>query len=171
MKKYLFSIIILTALKFESFCQNDSGAYLKGCNEENYEKYFDSIHQQKKASIQDLGHSYYFYVRLRIDSNYHIGDFEIIEMPEVPLPEVAKKYIKYLFFSTAGKWEESDFISDKNIAKNLFFSVSLFNKKETISESLKDSDKHLEFLLSYMPSIARLKDYDLTNERWLHLSF
>src|SRR5450432_1717573 len=107
MRKLFFLItLFLFVSSLRSFSQNDTNAYLKGYNETNYFKYFDSLNSLKKATIQHLNHTYKCYVVFKVDTNAIVTDFELIEIPEARLPEIARRYIEDLFTSTNGKWQQ-----------------------------------------------------------------
>jgi hypothetical protein len=170
MKKYLITTLLLL-IWFTSFCQKDSLVFIKGYNETNYLQYFDSLHRIEKEILKSLNHSYYCYVKFEINSNNEVANFDLIEMPEAPLPALAKKYIKDLFLSSNNKWIKKKIPDSSHISEYLLFSVSLKNKRETIEETLKVDNKYFDFLLTYMPLQAKLKGYSLKDEKSLHLSF
>ncbi|MBC7936306.1 MAG: hypothetical protein H7Y86_13225 [Rhizobacter sp.] len=170
MKKFLLVPMLLTAYSI-SFAQKDAGFYLRGYQESGYQKYFDSQHQSGKGTIEELSSSCYFYVVFKIDSSANIFDFELIEIPEIPIPETAKKYIKNLFFSTRGKWEQKE-VSGKNaISEELLFSVSLLYKNEKIEDRINYADIAFQFALTELALQPRLKVYDLMREKKIYLSF
>ena len=107
----------------------------------------------------------------KVDTNANITDFEFIEIPEAPIPEIAKSYIKYLFASTNGKWQQLVTGLRKSISSDLLFSLSLLKIDQSIDKRLKDLDKSFEFALRRLPLQKRLKEYNLQNEKIISLIF
>ncbi|MBC7936307.1 MAG: hypothetical protein H7Y86_13230 [Rhizobacter sp.] len=172
MKKYLTLSVLLLFNYFICYAQNDSAIYLKGYEKTNYLRYFGSLHELKKASISNLEHSYYCVVVLKVDSTAKVTNLEIIEMPDAILPQLAKKYIESVFWSTQDKWViENKNLFAKKPARSLFFDVDLLKINQSIDQRLKDYEKHMEFVLFVMPHHPSLKDYDPRHLNLVTLAF
>ena len=169
------NILIVSSFLFlfniMSFSQCDSAIFLKGYNPKNYIKYFDSLHTIKKEVIANLNHSYSCYIIFKIDKNANISNFEFIENPEAPLPEIAKNYIKDLFLTTNGMWVYEKKGIAKTNSDELLFSLSLLKTNQPILERLKDVEKSFEFALMSLPKQKRLEGYSEIKERIITLSF
>ncbi|MBL0337589.1 MAG: hypothetical protein IPP73_20395 [Chitinophagaceae bacterium] len=172
MKKKIAALVyVLLTLTISSFSQNDSLIYLKGYDTKSYLQYFDSLHNVKKEALSTLEHSYSCYIIFYIDKDGNISDFEFIEIPEAPLPEIAKNYIKYLFSATNGMWTSNKMEINKGKLSELFFSVTLLKANQAIEERLKDLDKAIAFSLLELKKQKRLIGKDLTKERIMTFSF
>ena len=168
-------IILITAtcffcFSFISFAQPDTSIYLKGYNNKNFIHYFDSLHKENAATLKNLNHSYKCYILFRIKKN-SMNNFEFIEIPKAPIPELAKKYICELFSTTNGMWEYHNKETSKLETREFLFSISLLKSNQTIKERMKDSEYYLEFALEYLKQHERLKGSSFFNENQITLSY
>lgn len=168
-KLFYLSVLSLLFGNLTALSQKNSDVYITGYSQNNYYKFFDSLHNINKATIQSLKHSYKCYLIFKIDTNANFTEFEIIESPDAPLPEVAKKYIQYLFNSTNGKWSSNN--THKIPSDDLLFSVSFLKSNQSAKERIKDFEAVHEFALIGLPLQKRLKGYNLQNEVSITLSF
>ena len=172
MKKTILIVAsFLFVFNLISFSQSDSGYYLKGYDPKNYLNYFDSLHNIKKGAIENLNHSYSCYIVFKVDKNASISNFEFIEIPDAPLTENVKDYIKHLFYTTNGRWGHKKTSLDKINSDDLLFSLTLVKASQSIHERLKDLDKSFEFALMSLSKQKRLEGYNLIMERNITLSF
>lgn len=152
-----------------AFSQNDSDVYLAGYDKNNYFKYFDSLHNKQKVTIQSLNHTYKCYLVFKIDTNANLTNFELIEIPDAPLPEIAKIYVQNIFNSTNGKWVLNN--KHKAFSDDLLFSVSLLKMNQSPEQRIKDFAPSFEFTIKGLQLHRRLKAYNLQNEVSITLPF
>jgi hypothetical protein len=100
-----------------------------------------------------------------------MNNFEFIEIPKAPIPELAKKYICELFSTTNGMWEYHNKETSKIETREFLFSISLLKSNQTIKERMKDSEYYLEFALEYLKQHERLKGSSFFNENQITLSY
>jgi hypothetical protein len=150
----------MLAFRLYANCQKDS-PILAGYDQTNYRRYFDSINKQSKSTIESLNHSYDCWVVFKLDTLGKVYDYELIEIPEAPLPALAKEYLKNIFFSTSGKWTYQN--KKPTTSEDMLFSILLRKESQSIENYVKDTTNTFEFLLIVLPKLPRLKGVNTDN--------
>ena len=149
MRNNIISFFLLALfVQNSAFSQENREAYLKGYNDTNYYRYFDTLNKLTGTALQQLNHSYDCDVVFKVDTNANIIDFEIIEIPGAELPTIAKIYIRELFSSANGKWQPQVKDSKKVVSDDMVYRVGLIKKSQTMEERIKDSQKMREYFLT-----------------------
>lgn len=167
--KILLSILFAAILNSPVPAQSDSSIFLNGYKEKDYHKYFDSIHATSNSAIQNLKHSYSCWVVIKVDTAGNFSDFEMIEVPAAPLPDTARKYIRFLFNSTAGKWSTKKHIGGKS--DDIVFTITLQKSDQALRENMDDSVLTLEYMITGASKHPRLKKITTMKDVTLFLPF
>ena len=167
----LFFLITLF-VQTSAFAQENREAYLKGYNDTNYFRYFDSLHKLRNTSFESLNHSYQFHVAFKIDTNSNVINFEVIEIPGINLPEIVKEYIENLVVLTNGKWQPQIKSGNKVISDDLVYLVSFVKKNQTVEERAKDAERELIADLNNSALNEKVKAFGVTTKsRYILLSY
>ena len=167
----LFFLIALL-VQTRAFAQESREASLKGYNDTNYFRYFDSIHKLRNERFERLSHSYQFYVAFKIDTNSMVFDLDVIELPGINLPEVVKTYIRNLIVSTNGKWWPQIKKGNEIISDDLVYLVSFIKKNQTVEERARDAERELIADLNNSALNEKVKAFGVsTKSRYITLSY
>lgn len=140
----------------KTMAQENREAYLRGYNDTNYFKYFDSLHQFNKISFDGVTRSYKLNAIFKVDSSSSITDFEIVGIGDIEVPNILKEYLTNIIMSTNGKWEPKIKNFRKVTSENLVFLVYFAKKNQSITEKMDDGER--EFIASLTDPILKEKD-------------
>lgn len=158
-------IILLVGICLFNFLEVHSqhNVRIDGYEMKRSSDFFETLHR-KRESLQSIPRSMYCYVILQIN-NKEVSEIKIIESPNSLLPDSVKSYLTNLFSESNGKWNA------KGDTAKLNFSVTLLKKNQAPQDRIQDFEKHLEFLLSYLPRQDGINRTDLAKEENIDLMF